>query len=352
MSRVIRLPKPDDMHHHLRDGEVLASVVAHAHHQFHRVVAMPNIKPPVRTLKDASEYKDRIEQCLPPCASSTEPAMRLLMTLYLTDVTTAEDVIEAKQSGLVYGVKLYPAGATTNSEYGVTDINKVKHVLQAMSDINLPLLVHGEVVDKAVDVFDKEKVFIETILKPLLIEFPKLKVVMEHITTADAAEFVSNYPGNNLAATITCHHLLYNRNDIFKGGICPHMYCLPILKRERHREALLAAAVSGNPKFFLGTDSAPHAIEAKESGCGCAGLFTSHAAIELYAEAFDSVNCLDRLENFASVYGAQFYGLEPNTTSYITLVNEPWVVPEKYQFGSSNVKPLRAGESILWKISE
>ena len=269
------------------------------------------------------------------------------MTLYLTDITSSEDIIRAKQSNIVYGCKLYPAGATTNSEFGVSKMENIKDVLHTMSEVGLPLLIHGEVTDANVDVFDKEKEFIETILKPLIIEFPTLKIVMEHITTAEAVRFVAEC-GDNVAATITAHHLLYNRNDIFKGGISPHMYCLPILKREKHRQALLLAATSGNRKFFLGTDSAPHAINTKESYCGCAGIFTGHAPLELYAEAFDSAGALDKLEGFASIFGAEFYGL-PVTTTKMRLIRESWLCPESYTFGSSEVKPLRAGQSLRWK---
>lgn len=277
----------------------------------------------------------------------TNNDFKILMTLYITDNTTKEDIIKAKESNIVYGCKLYPAGATTNSELGVTKIDNIKEVLQVMSDVNLPLLVHGEVTDINVDIFDKEKEFIETILKPLIIEFPSLKIVMEHITTAEAVQFVAEC-GDNVAATITAHHLLYNRNDIFKGGISPHMYCLPILKREKHRQALLLAATSGNRKFFLGTDSAPHAIHTKETTCGCAGIFTGHAPLELYAEAFDSAGALDKLEAFSSIFGAEFYGL-PVSTRKIRLIRESWLCPESFSFGSSVVKPLRAGERIQWK---
>lgn len=277
----------------------------------------------------------------------TNNDFKILMTLYITDNTTREDIIKAKESNIVYGCKLYPAGATTNSELGVTKIDNIKEVLQVMSDVNLPLLVHGEVTDINVDIFDKEKEFIETILKPLIIEFPSLKIVMEHITTAEAVQFVAEC-GDNVAATITAHHLLYNRNDIFKGGISPHMYCLPILKREKHRQALLLAATSGNRKFFLGTDSAPHAIHTKETTCGCAGIFTGHAPLELYAEAFDSAGALDKLEAFSSIFGAEFYGL-PVSTRKIRLIRESWLCPESFSFGSSVVKPLRAGERIQWK---
>ena len=342
----LEILRPDDWHHHLRDGAVLGDVLCHAVAQFTRIVAMPNIKPPVRTVEEARNYHNRITASLPSDGSAVD--FSVLMTLYLTDSTTAEEIKAAKESGLVVACKLYPAGATTNSEFGVTSMDKIKGALQAMSDCGLLLLVHGEVVDPHVDIFDKEKTYIETVLRPLLREFPSLKVVMEHITTADAVQFVREYVGDNLAATITAHHLLYNRSDIFRGGIRPHMYCLPILKKERHRLALLQAATSGSRRFFLGTDSAPHAVDAKESACGCAGIFTGHAAIELYAEAFEEAGRLERLEGFASVFGAEFYGLPPNTRR-LQLRKEAWIVPETYPFGASAVRPLRAGEPVKWK---
>jgi dihydroorotase len=337
---------PDDFHHHFRDGDVLADVVGHAAKSFSRVLAMPNIKPPVRTLEEAQAYKQRILSHV-----SSGNSLELLMTLYLTDNTTPEDIIRSKESGIVFAAKLYPAGATTNSEFGVTDINKIGPVLQAMSDVGMPMLVHGEVVDSNVDIFDREQVFVDTILRPLITAFPKLKVVMEHITTDYAANFVGVECADNphIAATITAHHLLYNSNAIFKGGVCPHMYCLPILKREKHRVALVQAATSGSGKFFIGTDSAPHAVEAKESACGCAGIFTGHAPLELYTEAFESVGALDKLEGFTSIHGAQFYDIPVNTKK-IALVKESWVVPERYTFGSSVIRPLRAGEEIAWKV--
>jgi dihydroorotase len=270
------------------------------------------------------------------------------MTLYLTDKTTPTDIKSAKASGFVFACKLYPAGATTNSEYGVTSMDIIKPVLECMAEENLPLLVHGEVTDPSVDVFDREAAYIETVLKPLIAAVPTLRIVMEHITTQEAAEFVASAPPT-IFATITAHHLLYNRTDIFQGGINPHMYCLPILKREKHRQALIAAAVSGNPKFFIGTDSAPHALHTKETSCGCAGIFTGHATIELYAEAFESAGALDKLEGFTSIFGAQFYGL-PLSCKTISLKKEAWTVPESYSFGSSVVRPLRAGQTIAWKV--
>jgi len=343
----VTLLLPDDFHHHLRDGEVLAEVTRHACGSFGRVLAMPNIKPPVRTVAEALAYKERILAAAGEQQQKEETSIELLMTLYLTDQTSAEEIALAKASGVVKAVKLYPAGATTNSEMGVTSMEAIKPALQALSDLGMPLLVHGEVTTPSIDIFDREAAFIETVLKPMLAEFPLLKIVMEHITTADAVAFVSSC-GDNVAATITCHHLLYNRSDIFKGGVCPHLYCLPILKRERHRLALLEAATSGNAKFFLGTDSAPHALEAKQSACGCAGVFTGHAALELYAEAFDSIGKLHMLEGFASKFGAAFYQL-PENTRQVRLIKESWTVPESYPFGSSVVRPLRAGEAILWK---
>ena len=274
--------------------------------------------------------------------------LKLLLTLYLTDTTTVQDILEAKSSGIIYACKLYPAGATTNSEYGVTDIANIQEVLKTMAEVGLLLLVHGEVTSPDIDVFDRERVFIETILKPIVQAHPNLKIVMEHVTTSEAIEFITQSPPN-VAATITAHHLLYNRSDIFKGGIRPHMYCLPILKGESHRRDLLKAATSGNPKFFAGSDSAPHPIHAKETTCGCAGIFTGHASLELYAEAFDSVNSLSRLEGFTSVFGALFYGLEVNSRR-VKLVKQPWTVPDSYPLGDSVVRPLRAGELIHWKV--
>lgn len=334
---------PDDYHHHLRDGDYLKDIVSHAQKSFKRIIAMPNIKPPVRTLEDAIAYHGRISTHIEDASK-----FKVLMTLYLTDYTTSDDIVKAKLSNLVYACKLYPAGATTNSEFGVTHISKIKDVLQTMSDVGLPLLVHGEVTDPEIDVFDREALFITTVLQPLITEFPQLKIVMEHITTSEAVDFISSC-SINVVATITAHHLLYNRTDIFRGGINPHMYCLPILKRNNHRLALLKAATSGSSKFFLGTDSAPHAQEMKETVCGCAGIFTAHAALELYAEAFDSVGALDKLEGFCSIFGAEFYGLPVNTDT-TTLMKRPWLVPTSYQFGPSLVRPLRAGEEILWTI--
>lgn len=340
----ITITRPDDWHLHLRDGEALGSVLAHTAAQFGRAVVMPNLKPPVTTVEQAAAYRDRIVAALPEGASF-EP----LMTLYLTDNTPASEVIKAAASGFVKAVKLYPAGATTNSDAGLTDIAKAYDTLAEMERVGLPLLVHGEVTDPKIDLFDREMVFIDTVLLPLTLRFPKLKVVMEHITTKDASEFVANSP-LTVAATITAHHLLYNRNAIFQGGIRPHWYCLPVLKRESHREALVAAATSGNPKFFLGTDSAPHARQTKEASCGCAGCYTAYAALELYAEAFEQAGALDKLEAFASFNGPDWYGLSRNT-SKVTLLKQDWIVPADYPYISTDtIVPLRAGETLSWKM--
>lgn len=339
----LTLTRPDDWHLHLRDGTAMASVVAHAAHRFGRAIVMPNLRPPVVNTAAALAYRERILAALPE-GSEFQP----LMTLYLTDNTSLEEIAKAKQSGFVAAVKLYPAGATTNSDAGVTALHRVYGALEAMEQHGLPLLVHGEVTDPAVDVFDREKVFIERELIPLLERFPRLRVVFEHITTRDAVDFVLA-ASDRVAATITAHHLLLNRNALFAGGIRPHHYCLPVLKRETHRAALLEAATSGNPKFFLGTDSAPHARNAKEAACGCAGIYTAHAAIELYAEAFEQAGALDRLEAFASFHGPDFYGL-PRNTARITLVKESWKVPEEYAFGDSTVVPMRAGGEIRWRL--
>ena len=340
----ITLTRPDDWHLHLRDGEALASVLAHTARQFGRAIVMPNLKPPVTTVERAQAYRDRIVAAL-PAGACFEP----LMTLYLTDNTPASEIAKAAASGFVKAVKLYPAGATTNSDDGLTNIAKAYDVIAEMERVGLPLLVHGEVTDAKIDLFDREKVFIDTILLPLTQRFPKLKVVMEHITTQDAAEFVANSP-STVAATITAHHLLYNRNAIFQGGVRPHWYCLPVLKRETHREALVAAAVSGNPKFFLGTDSAPHAKQTKEAACGCAGCYTAYAAIELYAEAFEAAGALDKLEAFASFNGPDWYGL-PRNSGTITLAKENWTVPAEYPYiAGDTIVPLRAGETLSWKM--
>ncbi len=339
----LTITRPDDWHLHLRDGEALRAVLPDTAHRFARAIVMPNLRPPVTTTQLAREYRQRIVDAL-PSGMEFEP----LMTLYLTDNTSAEEIALAKASGIVHGVKLYPAGATTNSDSGVTSLELCDKALAAMEQHGVPLLVHAEVTDAEIDVFDREKVFIERHMLTLLQRYPALKVVFEHITTRDAAEFVASAP-TNVAATITAHHLLMNRNAMFSGGIRPHHYCLPILKREEHRQALLDAAVSGSPKFFLGTDSAPHARLTKEAACGCAGMYTSHAAIELYAEAFDSRQALDRLEGFASFYGADFYGL-PRNTAQITLARQAWTVPASLPFPNDELVPLRAGQSVAWQL--
>lgn len=339
----ITLTKPDDWHLHLRDGDALKAVLPDTAERFGRAIVMPNLKPPVTTTELAAAYRQRILEAL-PAGLKFEP----LMTLYLTDNTTPAEIAKAKASGFVHGVKLYPAGATTNSDFGVSDITKCYPALEEMQKLGMPLLVHGEVTDPSVDVFDREAVFIDRMMGPLLRHFPALKVVFEHITTADAAAFVAG-AADNIAATITAHHLLMNRNAMFAGGMRPHHYCLPVLKRETHRLALVAAATSGSAKFFLGTDSAPHAKGAKESACGCAGMYTSHAAIELYAEVFEAANALDKLEGFASFYGADFYGL-PRNEAQITLVKTSWAVAESLPFGADTLVPFRAGQSVAWQL--
>ncbi|RDE51528.1 MAG: dihydroorotase [Candidatus Accumulibacter meliphilus] len=340
----ITLTRPDDWHLHLRDGDALRTVLPHSARQFARAIVMPNLRPPVTTVAAAGEYRARILAALPP-AWSFEP----LMTLYLTDRTSADEVRLAVASQFVHAVKLYPAGATTNSDAGVSDLDKCAPALAELERSGMPLLVHGEVTDPEVDVFDREKRFIERVLEPLLARYPGLKLVFEHITTRDAADFVGS-AGPNLAATITAHHLLYNRNAIFAGGIRPHHYCLPVLKRETHRLALIRAATSGSKRFFLGTDSAPHARTSKETSCGCAGCYTAHAALELYAEAFASVGALDRLEAFASFNGADFYGL-PRNSGTVTLVQEEWRVAEAFSYlGDDALVPLRAGERLRWRM--
>ena len=339
----LTLKRPDDFHLHLRDGAALASVIGDTARRFARAIVMPNLQPPVRTTHQALDYRERILGALPEGASF-EP----LMTLYLTDDTPPEEIARARLSGRVFGVKLYPAGATTHSEAGVTRLSRCFHVLERMEELGMPLLVHGESTEPEIDVFDREKAFIDDILAPTLARFSRLKVVLEHITTRDAVQYVE-VTGENVAATITAHHLLMNRNALFMGGFRPHHYCLPVLKREEHREALVEAAVSGNPKFFLGTDSAPHARTAKEATCGCAGIYTAHAGIELYAIAFEEVGALDKLEGFASRFGAQFYGLPLNEDT-ITLVREDWRVPERIEFGGADLVPLRGGETLPWKL--
>lgn len=342
----ITLTRPDDWHLHLRDGAALNAVVAHTAAQMGRAIIMPNLTPPVTTTALALEYRDRILAALPE-GSRFEP----LMTLYLTDTTTPDEIERAVQSGLVKAVKLYPAGATTNSASGVTDLAHCDASIAMLARLGMPLLVHGEVTTPEIDIFDREAVFIERVMKPLLERHPTLKVVFEHITTADAAAFVASAP-DTIGATITAHHLLYNRNKMLVGGIRPHYYCLPILKRERHREALLEAATSGSHKFFLGTDSAPHAKGDKESSCGCAGAYTAPAAIELYATAFDQVGALDRLEGFASLNGPRFYGLAPNADR-VRLERSTWTMPESFPYADGQtIVPLLAGETIGWKCRD
>ena len=344
--QTLTITRPDDWHLHLRDGDVLRAVLPDTARRFARAIVMPNLKPPVTTVAQAAAYRERILAAVP-----RGPTFTPLMTLYLTDNLPPEEIDRAKDSGFVHAVKLYPAGATTNSDAGVTDLKKCAATLARMERRGLPLLVHGEVTDPGVDIFDREAVFIDTVLAPLLRDFPALKVVLEHITTQDGAEFVKA-TGANIAATITAHHLLLNRNAIFAGGLRPHHYCLPVLKRETHRQALVAAATSGNPKFFLGTDSAPHAKSAKEAACGCAGCYTAHAGIELYAEAFEAAGALDRLEGFASHFGADFYNL-PRNAETVTLVREAWTVPkEQPLLNGDPLVPLRAGETVAWRLEE
>ena len=339
----ITIPRPDDLHLHVRDGDVLAHVLAHTAQRFARAIIMPNLVPPVVRVADAGAYRERILANLPP-GSRFEP----LMTLYLTDATSPNEIERASDADFVHAVKLYPAGATTNSASGVTDMAHVYNVLEKMQRMALPLLVHGEVTAPEVDVFDRERAFIDRTLSRLVDEFPALRIVFEHITTRDAVEFVRE-AREGVAATITCHHLLHSRNALFQGGLRPHYYCLPVLKRETHRQALIEAATSGNPRFFLGTDSAPHARQAKESACGCAGLYTAHAAIELYAEVFDTAAALDKLQGFASEHGADFYKL-PRNSATLTLERKSWSVPQSYPFGDASVVPLRAGETVDWQI--
>ncbi|QDF95993.1 dihydroorotase [Azoarcus sp. DD4] len=341
----ITLTRPDDWHLHVRDDAALGVVVPHTAQRFGRALIMPNLRPPVTTTGQALAYRDRIRAAVPQ-GMGFEP----LMSLYLTDNMAPDEIERARASGAVIAAKLYPAGATTNSDAGVTAIDKVYPVLERMEACGMVLCVHGEVTAGEVDVFDRERVFMEKILSPLVRRFPGLKVVFEHITTAEAAQFV-RAAGANVAATVTAHHLLLNRNAIFAGGIRPHHYCLPVLKRETHRVALVEAVTSGSPRFFLGTDSAPHARSAKEAACGCAGCYTAHAGIELYAEVFDAANALDRLEAFASLNGPAFYGLKPNADK-ITLVRETWTVPASYDyFGDDPLVPLRAGEGVAWKLA-
>ena len=339
----LTLARPDDWHLHLRDGAHMEAVLADSARRFARAIIMPNLKPPVTTTAQARDYRARILAAL-PSGMRFEP----LMTLYLTDRTPAAEIATARASGVVHAVKYYPAGATTHSDSGVTDIKHCYAALEAMQKLGMPLLVHGEVTDPEVDIFDREAVFIQRVLIPLRRDFPELRLVFEHITTRQAVDYVRTVD-THLAATITAHHLLLNRNAMFRGGLRPHHYCLPPLKREEHRRALLTAAVSGDPRFFLGTDSAPHARDAKESACGCAGIYTAHAALELYAEAFESAGALDRLEAFASHFGADFYRL-PRNRDTLTLVKKSWSVPSAFEFDGGVLVPLRAGESMEWML--
>ncbi len=342
MINTLTFTRPDDWHLHVRDGDALATVVPHTAAQFGRAIIMPNLRLPVTTTAQALSYKRRILGALPQ-GSEFEP----MMTLYLTDNLAADEVVRAKRAD-IQAIKLYPAGATTNSDAGVTDLRKTYTALDAMQREGLPLLVHGEVTSPEIDLFDREAVFIDTQLIPLRKDFPELKIVFEHITTREAAQYVQGVD-RFTAATLTAHHLLFNRNAIFTGGIRPHYYCLPVLKRESHRQALLDAATSGSPKFFLGTDSAPHPVHLKEHASGCAGCYTAYSAMELYAMAFDSADALDKLEAFASFNGADFYGL-PRNTGTITLKREAWTMPESFAFGEAQLKPLCAGESLPWRM--
>ena len=343
----LRITRPDDWHVHLRDGAALASVLPHTARQFARAIIMPNLRPPITTTALAAAYRDRILAAL--AALKTKPRFEPLMTLYLTDITDPMEVVRAKQSGFVHALKYYPAGATTNSDSGVTALDRIYPTLAAMEEQGLLLLMHGEVTDADVDIFDREHAFLDRVLQPIAARFPALRIVLEHITTQEAVQYVVQAPAP-VAATITAHHLLYNRNAIFQGGINPHRYCLPVLKREAHRQALVRAATSGNPKFFLGTDSAPHSRRDKESACGHAGIYSAHAALELYAEVFDAAGALDRLEAFASFYGADFYGLRRNT-EHVELVRTAWTAPAEFAFGGDKVVPLRAGEALQWQLA-
>lgn len=341
----LSITQPDDWHLHLRDGEALKTTVAHSARVFGRAIVMPNLKPPVTTVAQALSYRQRILSCVPQ-GNTFDP----LMTLYLTAQLDTQEVQQAYDQDAIHAIKFYPAGATTNSESGVAELECVYPALEKMAEIGLPLLIHGEVTDTEVDIFDRERIFIETVLAPLTQRFPDLKIVLEHITTKDAVEFVAGQ-SENIAATITPHHLLLNRNDLLVGGVRPHFYCLPILKRNIHQRALIAAATSGNPKFFLGTDSAPHSIETKETSCGCAGIYSAHAALELYTEVFEAADALDKLEGFASFFGADFYNL-PRNQAQITLSKTPSTVPAEFLLGSGSVIPMRSNESISWSVEE
>lgn len=341
----ITFHKPDDMHVHLRDGQALSVTVPATAQQFARAIVMPNLNPPVTTTDMAAAYRERILAQVPK-GLDFEP----LMTLYLNANLTPDELIKAKQSGIVHGVKLYPQGATTNAQAGIKQLSDAYPVFAAMEEIGLPLLIHGEVVDNDIDIFDREKVFIDTALRPLIQQFPKLKIVLEHITTQDAVDFIIEAP-NTICATITAHHLMYNRSDMLTGGIKPHLYCMPVLKREQHRQALVKAATSGNPKFFLGTDSAPHEVSTKLSACGCAGVFSAPFALELYAQVFNEANALDKLPDFASTFGAKFYGLPQNTPT-LTLTIKNQGVPTSYPYLDGSITPMCAGETLLFSIKK
>ena len=343
MTSRLTIRRPDDWHLHLRDGAMLTAVCPESARHFARAIIMPNLVPPVVRGTDAAAYRDRILAARPEGSTFTP-----LMTLYLTEDTDPDDVARAHADGIIHAVKLYPAGATTNSDAGVAELEALYDTLAVMEAVDLPLLVHGEVTDHDIDIFDREKVFIDRHLRPIAERFPQLRIVLEHITTADAVAFVREC-GEHVAATITAHHLLLNRNDMLVGGIRPHYYCLPVLKRRSHQEALREAATGGDAKFFLGTDSAPHATHTKESPCGCAGVYTAHAAIELYAEVFDEMNALDRLEAFASHFGPDFYRL-PRNSDTITLQREAWDVPATRALGDTSLTPLRAGETVAWRV--
>ncbi|GAB4562516.1 MAG: dihydroorotase [Rhizobacter sp.] len=347
-ATTLTITRPDDWHLHVRDGAALAAVLPDTARQFARAIIMPNLKPPVTTAAQALAYRDRIVAAIPVSLKEKGVSFEPLMTLYLTDNLPPDEIKRAKDAGVV-AVKLYPAGATTNSDAGVTDLRKTYATLEAMQREGLLLLVHGEVTSPEIDLFDRERVFIDTQLIPLRRDFPELKIVFEHITTREAAQYVAE-AGAHTAATVTAHHLLYNRNAIFLGGVRPHYYCLPVLKREEHRQALLQAVASGSDRFFLGTDSAPHAAHLKEHATGCAGCYTALSALELYAEAFEAAGALDKLEAFASFHGPVFYGL-PRNSGTVTLRKEPWTLPETLPFGDTELKPLRGGETLSWKLA-
>jgi len=345
MGETLKIRAPDDWHCHLRDGDYLPFTVAHTAKHFRRAIVMPNLQPAITDVKLAHAYRQRILQAVPASLQFTP-----LMTLYLTDKTTLKHIQEAKQSGIIYGCKLYPAGVTTNSQAGVTDLTHLYPILNEMMELNIPLLIHGEVNNREVDIFDREKVFIEKYLQPITEKFSRLKIVLEHITTRDAVQFVEE-ANENVAATITPHHLWLNRNDLLAGLIRPHYYCLPILKRQTHQQALIQAAISANPKFFMGTDSAPHPQNKKESACGCAGIFNTHCAIGVYATIFEQHHALDKLEQFMSLAGSRFYNLPPNT-DYIELYKEPWQIPTWMNYGKETIVPFLAGESVQWQTKE